>query len=88
MLKQNDAGKEVVKRRVVVTTRVEKERTGEYLEKKERALSARDKRIEPVVAEKKAKDVRVYRNMFSNFAENYSKTLERIIKQSKEHSLR
>ena len=40
------------------------------------------------VMQQKEKDAKRYRNMFSNFAENYSKTLEKLVKQSKEFMLR
>ena len=69
-------------------TRVEKQRDDEYLEKKARALSAREKRVETADFEKKQVKERQYKNMFANFAENYSKTLEKLVKQSKEYMLK
>ena len=69
-------------------TRVEKQRDEEYLEKKARALSARDKRVNTADFEKKQVKERQYKNMFANFAENYAKTLEKLVKQSKEYMLK
>ena len=88
LIQKNDAGKDVYKRRVVVQTRVEKQRDDEYLEKKARALSAREKRVETADFEKKQVKERQYKNMFANFAENYSKTLDKLVKQSKEYMLK
>ena len=68
--------------------RVEKQRDEEYLEKKARALSARDKRVDAADLDKKEVKVRQYKNMFSNFAENYAKTLEKLVKQSKLYMLK
>ena len=64
-----------------------KQRDDDYHEKKARALSAREKRIGSANAEKNKRESRQYRNMFANFAQNYSKTLDKLVKQSKKYML-
>ena len=48
--------------------------------KKERALSAREKKIDTAEADKKIREARQYKNMFAHFAENYAKTLDKLVK--------
>jgi len=77
----NPVGKEVYKRRSVVPHRVKKEREEDYEERRERILSARKRnRSQDVIA-----SIKKYSNIYAKFAENYSKTLDNVLEQSKNH---
>ena len=79
MITKNAAGEDVYKRRVVTHQRVKKTREEEYWESRRRALSEHaNKKTERQVVETEKK-VEVYTNMFSNFAVNYSKTIELLV---------
>ena len=80
MIVKNEDGKEVYKRRVMNKERVRKSRPEGYYEEKQRALSARAKRLNSDQLEAKEKREKQYKNMFSNFAINYSSKLDSIVK--------
>ncbi len=85
MVKKDVSGNDVYKRRTVVKNRVKKERSDSYFEKRKRALSARAKRIPDDVRELEEKQHNKFKNMFSDFASNYEKTLKKLVEQTEKY---
>ena len=75
MIKKDAKGNDVYKRRNIVQKRVKKERTDSYYERKKRALSERAKRLSDEDKHAEEKRHNKFKNMFSDFASNYAKTL-------------
>lgn len=82
MIKKDALGNDVYKRRTVIKNRVKKERSDSYFEKRKRALSARAAKIPDDVREAEERRQEKLKNMFSNFAANYEKTLKKLVDQT------
>ena len=76
-------GKDVYKKRTVKKERRLKERSDSYYERKEKAIQDRIARLNDEYKLISQKSLDQHNDLFSKFAQDYTKTLDRLISQSR-----
>ena len=80
-------GKDVYKKRVISKERRLKERSDSYYERKEKAIQDRIARLNDEYKLISQKSLDQHNDLFSKFAQDYTKTLDRLISQSRQYRL-